>query len=60
MVHFNFSNFFNNIFDFLLIVSIVNDHIFDLEDILKTLCISIGSQLMILLGGGEISPPLRA
>ena len=57
---FHFSNSFNNIFDFLLIVSIVNDHIFDLEDILKTLCISIGSQLMILLGGGEISPPLRA
>ena len=58
MVHLNFSNFFNNIFDLLLIISIVNDHIFDLEDILKTLCISIGSQLMILLGEGEISPPL--
>ena len=40
MVHFNFSNFFNNIFDLLLIISIVNDHIFDLEDILNIVHIS--------------------
>ena len=40
MVHFNFSDFLNNIFDLLLIVSIVNDHIFDLEDILNIVHIS--------------------
>ena len=33
--HLNFSNFFNNIFGFLLIVSIMNDYTFDLEQILN-------------------------
>ena len=33
--HLNFSNFFNNIFGFLLIVSIMNDYTFDLKQILN-------------------------
>ena len=40
MVHLNFSNFFNNIFDLLLIISIVNDHIFDFENILHIVFIN--------------------
>ena len=57
MVHLNFSNFFNNIFDFLLIVSIVNVYTFGLEQILKIVYLN-WLTIDDFLGGGEISPPL--
>ena len=57
MGYLNFSNFFNNIFGFLLIVSIVNVYIFGLEQILNIVHLN-WLTINDFLGGGEISPPL--